>query len=219
MNPNNIEKPRKSIDGWMISTIVLSVLSIALIALAVLLYINYNEQKTDVDTKIRNAESSARNDQSKIELEKFTLREKDPNREFVGPDDYGRVTFNYPKTWSLFINEDANNGGTFEAYLNPISVPPISSTQQYALRVLIEEKDYDKTVSGYDSLVKKGDLKSSSVSAGGKTGTRLDGNFNKDIRGAAVIFKINDNTLTIRTDANTFLTDFDKLVTTIKFNQ
>jgi len=67
--------------------------------------------------------------------------------------------------------------------------------------------------------VKKGDLKASSTKADGNNGTRLDGNFTKDIRGYAVIFKIRDKTLTIRTDANTFLSDFDKLISTIKFNE
>jgi hypothetical protein len=67
--------------------------------------------------------------------------------------------------------------------------------------------------------VKKGDLKSSAVSADGSNGTRLDGKFTKDIRGAAVLFKIRDKTLTLRSDADTFKTDFDALIKTIKFNQ
>jgi len=57
------------------------------------------------------------------------------------------------------------------------------------------------------------------VKADGNNGTRLDGAFTKDIRGYAVIFKIRDKTLTIRTDANTFKSDFNKLINTIKFNE
>jgi hypothetical protein len=67
-------------------------------------------------------------------------------------------------------------------------------------------------------LVNKGDLKSSAVQINGEAGTRLDGAFSKDIRGSAVIFKIRDKTVTIRTDADTFKADFDALVATIKFN-
>jgi hypothetical protein len=62
-------------------------------------------------------------------------------------------------------------------------------------------------------------LKSSAVKADDQNGTRLDGSFSKDIRGSAVIFKIRDKTVTIRTDADTFRADFDALVATITFNK
>lgn len=208
-----------SANGWMVATIGLILLTSIVTGLAIWSFMGYNDQKTNVDNKIATAVNDAKNAQAVKDEAKFFERDKEPNREFVGPTDYGRVTFNYPKTWSVFVNKDLSIGDTYEAYLNPVSVPPISSTQQYALRVLIESKDYDKAIASYDYLVKKGDLTATSVTADGNNGTRLDGSFSKDIRGSAVIFKIRDKTLTIRTDANTFKADFDKLVSTIKFNQ
>lgn len=207
------------VDGRMIANIGLIFLSTAAVVIAVWSFINYNEQKTNVDGKIASAVSVANKTQADKDEAKFFEREKEPNREFAGPADYGRVTFDYPKTWSVYVNKDTTVGNTFEAYLNPISVPPVSVSQQFSMRVLIESKDYDKVVAGYSPLVKKGDLTASSVSVDGNTGTRLDGSFSKDIRGSAVIFKIRDKTLTMRTDANTFKADFDKIITTIKINQ
>lgn len=203
----------------MIAIIGLSLFVVAAAGAAIWAYMNYTEQKSNVDGKIEVAELNARRDQSEIEAEKFAQREKEPNRQFVGPDDYGRLIFNYPKTWSAYVARDVSRGGTYEAYLNPITVPPVSSTQQYALRVLIEERDYDQTVKQYENLVKKGDLRTSAVSANGHSGTRLDGNFTKDIRGAAVIYKIRDKSLTIRTDADTFKPDFENVIKTIDFAQ
>lgn len=219
MTKNSSARENGSVNVWMISTIGVAVLLVGVAVLAGFIYVNYDEQKTNVNGKIAIAVDDAKKVQADADEVKFTERDKEPNREFVGPDDYGRVTFNYPKTWSVYVNRDANSGGTFEAYLNPVVVPPVATSQQYALRVLIEEKDYDKSIAGYDSLVKKGDLKASSVSADGNNGTRLDGSFSKDIRGSVVIFKIRDKTLTIRTDAVTFTADFDNLIKTIKFNQ
>jgi hypothetical protein len=95
----------------------------------------------------------------------------------------------------------------------------VSASQQYSLRVTIEEKNYDTVISGYSSLVKKGDLRSSAVSVDGNNGTRFDGSFSKDIRGSAVVYKIRDKTVTLRTDADTFKPDFDALIMTVKFNQ
>jgi len=180
---------------------------------------SYTDQKNNVDSITTQRVAEAKKEQAdKLEAD-FQEREKEPNRLFVGPDDYGRLAFKYPKTWDLFVSKDASSGGTFEAYLNPGGVPPIVATQQYALHVTIEDKDYDKVVDSYQPLVKKGDLTSSSVKADDQNGTRLDGSFTKDIRGSAVIFKIRDKTVTIRTDAATFKPDFDALVKTITFNK
>ena len=52
-----------------------------------------------------------------------------------------------------------------------------------------------------------------------QNGTRLDGSFTEDIRGSAVIFKIRDKTVTLRSDAETFRADFDALIKTITFNK
>jgi len=203
----------------LILSVALGLLLVGVIIFAIWAFMNYNEQKTDVDGKVSVAVADAKKTQADDLEAKFAARDKEPNREFVGPEDYGRLTFNYPKTWSVYVAKDVSEGGNYEAYLNPVSVPAVSDAQQYSLRVKIEQTDYDKVISSYSSLVKKGDLKSSAVNANGSAGTRLDGNFSKNIRGSAVVFKLRDKTITLRTDADTFKTDFDALITTIKFNQ
>lgn len=208
-----------NISGSMLAIIGLVVLVLVTGGLGIWAYISYNEQKTNVDGKIDLAVAEAKKQQGDADEAKFAEREKEPNRQFVGPDDYGRLTFDYPKTWSVYVAHDVSRGGSFEAYLNPITVPPVSPTQQFSLRVVIEEKDYDQTVKTYEGLVKKGDLRTSAVSANGNNGTRLDGNFTKDIRGSAVIYKIRDKTVTMRTDADTFKPDFENIIKTINFNQ
>lgn len=208
-----------NISGSLIAIIGLSVLVLGAGAFAIWSFVNYSEQKTNVDGKVELAVAEAKKEQSEIEEEKYAQREKEPLRQFVGPDDYGRLTFDYPKTWSVYVARDTSRGGTYEAYLNPITVPPVSATQQYALRVIVEEKDYDQVVKTYEGLVKKGDLRTSAVSANGNNGTRLDGSFTKDIRGSAVIYKIRDKAVTLRTDADTFKPDFESLIKTINFNQ
>lgn len=199
---------------------VFAVLSVAFGGIAIWAYMQYESASNDVESKIKLAVSQAEKDQAEKDEQKFAEREKEPNYEFVGPDDYGRLTFKYPKTWSLYEATDIARGGDYKAYIHPEKVPPVSDSQRFAVRVLIENKDYDRVVQQYDSLVKKGDLRSSSTSSQGNTGTRLDGNFNKNIRGSAVIYKLRDKTATIRTDADsTFKADFDKLIQTITFEQ
>ncbi|MET0980167.1 MAG: hypothetical protein ABWX90_02845 [Candidatus Saccharimonadales bacterium] len=208
-----------AVSGSLIAIILLSILFLVAGSVAIWAYMNYSEQKTNVDSKIKLAEAIATKAQSDKDLTYFNEQEKLPNRLFVGPDDYGRLIFDYPKTWSVYVAKDVTEGGSYLAYLNPVTVPPVSDEQQFSLRVTIEQNDYDKVLKTYDNLVKKGDLRSSGFTANGNAGIRFDGNFTKNIRGSAVILKVRDKTVTVRTDADTFKPDFENIIKTINFNQ
>jgi hypothetical protein len=210
---------RGAINVWLILSIAFGVTTIVAAAFFVWAYGNYQDQKNNVDTKVSIAVAAAQKEQADLDEAKFLEREKEPNRQFVGPDDYGRLLFDYPKTWSMYVTQEASSGGRYEAYLNPISVPTINSSTQFALRVDIETKSYDSVVQSYNSKVKSGDLVATAVQADEVTGTRFDGTFSSNIRGAAVVFKIRDKTVTLRTDADTFKPDFDALIKTITFDK
>ena len=208
-----------AVDGWMVSTIGLIILVLASGSLAIWALMNYQEAQTNVDGKIGEAVALAKKEQAEEDEVKFAEREKEPRREFIGPDDYGRLSFTYPKTWSVYIEKDARRGGSYEAYLHPIQVPSLEDkeTQQVALRLQILDQDYTEHLRQYEDRLKKGDLRSENFSVNGENGIRLDGNFTEKIRGAAVIFKIRDKTVVLRTDADSLKPDFDTLIRTITF--
>ena len=112
------------VDGWMISTIGLIILVLGFGSLAIWAYLNYNEAKTDIDGKIELAKAEAKRDQAEADETKYREEEKNPRRDFIGPEDYGRVSFTYPKTWSVYVSKDAVKGGNYEAYFHPVQVPP-----------------------------------------------------------------------------------------------
>lgn len=209
MNRQNINKESGN-TMLIVVIVVLTIMTIVFGGLAIWSYVNYQNAYNDVEGQKEVAAAQARQEQAEKSLQEFTEREKEPNARFVGPDDYGRLEFNYPKTWSVHEATDISRGGTYEAYLNPGVVPPIGRDQQFALRVTV--------VAGYANLVRKGDLRSGVTTASGNQGTRFDGNFSNNIRGSAVVYKIRDKTVTLRTDAETFMTDFDRIIQTITYN-
>lgn len=209
---------RGAVSGLMVAVIGLCVLVLGLGSFGIWAFVAYNDATNDVDGKIAIAVAQGKEQKGNDDEAKFAEREKQPSKTFKAPDDYCGLSFQYPKTWSAYESEQVSNGADFKAYLNPDVVPPISSSQQYALRVLIEQKDYDQVTSQYDGLVQKGDLKQSSTSSNGNQGTRLTGNFSKNIRGDAVIYRCRDKTITVQTDADTFKSDFQSIVGTIGFN-
>lgn len=215
----------KSISQAGASTIVtvviagLSVFAAAFAGLAIWAYVNYADQKNNVDAKVSTAVATAEKEQADELEKKFTEREKEPNRSFAGPSDYGSLNFKYPKTWSVYVASDGSSSGrAFEAYLNPAIVPPLSAeASRYALYVKISNQQYESAIKEMQAKVAKGDLTTSAIKINDQNGTRLDGKFSTDIRGAAVIFKIRDKTLTIQTEADTFKPDFENIIKTITF--
>ncbi|AHB42442.1 hypothetical protein RAAC3_TM7C00001G0596 [Candidatus Saccharibacteria bacterium RAAC3_TM7_1] len=207
-------------SATVVLLVVLSVTTVLFGAGAVYAFVNYVDQKSNVDARVGQAVATAERQQAEKDQADFIEKEKLPNREYVGPSDYGSVSFSYPKTWSVYVANDGSNGEEFKAYLNPVVVPPVDKeSQRFALRVLVTNTQYDQAIQQYQGLVQQGDLKSSAIRINGHDGTRLDGKFSEDIRGAAVLFKIRDKTLVVRTDADTFKTDFTKIIKTLDFNQ
>ena len=214
---NKIVSQRGTSVPVVITIVLLSLLMVAFAGLAVWAYMNYVDQRDRVNLKIDAAVAIAEKDLGdKLEAD-FLEREKEPNRDFAGPSDYGTLSFKYPKTWSLYVASDASQGDGYEAYLNPGLVPAVSEDERFALRVNIVNQKYEEAIEEYQGLVEDGALRTSTVKANGENGTRLDGNFTENIRGAAVLFRIRDKTAILRTDADTFKPDFEKIIKTITF--
>lgn len=220
-NNNNPTKPIKPRGPWMVIAIIFIILSLILGGAFGWAFMQYLDYRDNTNYKISQAVADEQKRVSTEMQKKFAEEAKSPYALFVGPDDYGRVSFEYPKTWSVFVSSEVSSGTSnpFKAFFYPDVVPPVSETQQFALRMTIEDMDYDKAVNRYQNLIKKGDLSSEPVQVGLLNGTRLNGMFTKDIRGSAVMFKVRDKTLTLRTDSNAFMADFDKLVQTIQVTE
>ena len=221
MNTPSRRHQAGAVNGTLLAVIFLVIAVIALGSLSVWLYVGYQKATTNIEGQKKLAAASARKTQADEDAATYAEKEKQPFRLFVGPDDYGHLTFDYPKTWSVYVAQEPNgDGGDFAAYLNPRVVPPVDTeNQRFATRVTIQSQSYDDTIASFQDQVQAGELHSKPVSVNGHDGARLDGKFSEDIRGAAVIFKIRDKTAVIATDADTFLSDFNKIIKTIKFNQ
>lgn len=208
----------------LIKTIViigLSLIAATFIGLFIWMLVSYNDAKTDLDGKISLAVANAVDEKSaELELE-FAEREKDPYQDFSGPEDYGQLSFKYPKTWSVYIDSDASKGGNFEAYFNPGEVNPVSATTINALRVVIRDKSFDEIAAEYEKeMNKKGaNLSIESIKINNLAANRYTGTIpGTELSGYIVIFKIRDKTAILRTDSVLFKDDFDKVLSTVTFN-
>ena len=220
---------QKDVSGLIktIVIIILSLITVTFIGLFIWMFMQYNEAQSDVDGKIALAVSEAKDEQAAKDEDEFLEREKYPYRTFSGPADYGQLTFEYPKTWSVYVAADASNGGDFSAYFNPIQVDEVGRDTINALRVTIENKSFESVAEGYQRDVDRKDSKLTmeSVTVGNAekgitvTANRYTGVIpGTDLNGYIVIFKIRDKTAILQTDSVLFGEDFDKLLSTIVFN-
>lgn len=210
-----------AVNGSIIAIVALVVLVLIFGSFSIWSYINYIDQKQNVDSKVQEAVATAVLQESKKSEAAIEKYKNATTTLFVGPSDYGRLTFEYPKFWSAYQATDISEGGgaTYEAYLNPVQVPPVTETTKFALRITIEQKTYDQSLADYQDQIEKGELKSSAYSDGIHTGTKLVGTFNEDIYGTAVLVKMRDRTLTVRTDGDVFKENFETILKTVKFNE
>ena len=220
---NVMPEKKKDIVG-LVKTIViiaLSLIAVTFIGLFIWMSAQYGDVNDNVEERIALEVAKAKDEQASKDEAEFLEREKYPYRVFSGPIDYGELTFEYPKTWSVYVAAAADKGGDFNAYFNPLQVDAVGKDTINALRVTIQNKSFESVTEEYQKQMerKDADLTMESVTVNGAPANRYTGKIpNTELSGFIVIFKIRDKTVIMQTDSTLFQEDFDKLLETIKFN-
>lgn len=217
-------------EGALVSIVAIIILAIGLISASGFAFWAYNgrqDYKNNSDKKVAAAVSSAVS-QEKDKLQKqFDEQAKLPVLTFTGPLTYGSVTFNYPRTWNGYVDQnDASN--PLKAYfangLVPAQSTGSSAGVNYALRVDLVSMDYSQVLTSFAQALKKGVLTASAYvppqmvgKPNVQTSTRLDGQIenssqNNPIQGSMVVLKVRDKTLKIYTESPSFLSDFNNTI-------
>ena len=152
---------QKKDTSSLVKTIViiaLSLVAVTFIGLFIMMLLQRNEAQTDVDGQIAVAVAEAKDEQAaRLEAEHLE-KMKYPYKTFFGPVDYGEFSFEFPKTWNLYISRDASNGGDYEAFFNPEEIEPISNETVLALRLSILDSTFESVISGYSRFLGDGSL-------------------------------------------------------------
>ncbi len=212
--PVDEKKPRNTLIETIL-LIVVSLIAVVFIFLFIQKYIEWDAISADIDGQVNKAVAIAvAENTTKLESE-FAEREKFPYETFTGPVDYGSFSFQYPKTWSVYIAKDAAKGGDFEAYLNPREVEPVSSTTINALRVRIRDTAFDSVARTYESALKNGKLTLRTDTVGGVLANIYTGEISNNIHGAVMILKLRDKTVLLQTDSEIFLDEFNGILQSV----
>ena len=217
---SRIAKAKNRIDLMKtVGLIVVSLLAVLFIGLFIWMWVKWNDASTNVKGKVDVAVAEAKNElQTKLESE-FEEKEKYPYKVFTGPTDLGELSFEYPKTWSLYVQSSANRGGDYAAYLNPGQVNVVQEDTVMALRVSIKGTLFDQAISEYAEKVRSGDMTLSTTVVNGNNVNVYTGKMNNEYQGIICVFKLRDKTVVLQTDSTSvFSDDFYRILKTVKFN-
>ena len=208
----------------IILLVVFVIGTMVLAGLATYLYIEKNEAENNLDAKINTAVASAIATQIAADDKNCEAKLKESKTYFVGPADYGSLSFEYPKVWSVYIAADASDGKDFEAYVNPDHVPSTANKDNiYLLRIKITNTTFDKTAEEYAKFVEKGTMTVENRTVNGHNLSIYKGELkestSKEKRtGYVTLIKIRDKTAILQTDSLDFVDDYNSILNTITFN-
>ena len=215
----NQPKPKGTNGILTALTVLFGIGTVVFIVLFIWMAVEYGAISSDVDKRISDATIKAVDENTaKLEAD-FAEREKSPYKTFAGPVDYGEVTFNCPRTWSVYEYASAYTGGDYGAVFNPDKITSAEKDAINALRMTITSRSYDEVVKDYDGLIQDGKVTMDVIQVNGANVNLYRGEIVENLYSAAVIIKIRDKTVTVQTDAySVFENDFFNVLNSLKYN-
>jgi hypothetical protein len=207
--------------GRILTLVILALLLVAALGFGGWAYSKMLDYKNNSDKKAAAAVVNSKKQITADLQAQFDEQSKSPNKTFHGPPTYGTITFNYPKTWSGYV-DSSNSTEPIDGYFHPDVVPGTQSKTAYALRVELLSTDYSDVLGTFDGDIGQGKLTSRAYippkmqgAANVTAGVYLSGQINSNDqtqRGNMVVLKVRDKTLEIYSESNTFADDFNKTI-------
>ena len=102
----------------LILAILFGILFIAAAIFGFSAYQNGQDYKNNSDAKSAAAVAAAEKTQAATLQAQYDQQAKSPYKIYTGSSTYGSITFNYPKTWSAYVDE-TSSGEPLNAYFYP----------------------------------------------------------------------------------------------------
>jgi hypothetical protein len=207
------------ISGETISFVLTILVLFGAIGFGVWAFNGRQDYKNHVDTKVAAAVQIAQKQESATMTAQFAQDAKKPLKTYQGPEAYGSLVLNYPKTWSGYVDDGGTNGSALvDGFFAPGVVPSLTNQASvFALRVQVLSQAYAQTLQNFANQQQSGKL---SVSAYALpklqqvVGVKVSGQLNgvgptNTTTTTMVVLPLRSNTLEISTQGTQYLDDFN----------
>lgn len=200
-----------AVNVLVVSLIIASVLLVVTIGFAAWAFTERQSYKNDVDQKIAAAIEINTKQVSDQKDNEFLEKEKYPLDSFEGGSQFGLIKVSYPKTWSAHITENSSGA----VYIFDPGFISGESSAAHGLRILVENRPYNETLSTYDAQLLSGEAKAKAYilpKVRNVVGTRFDGTIESGKQGSVVILPLRDKTIKIINEVPGLVNDFDNII-------
>ena len=207
---------RRSHSYFMLFAISTTLL-LAVIGLAVWLFMDSNSLKSDFDGEVQKAVAERETViQAEIQAQ-FDEEAKSPNKTAKLAEALGGFEFSYPKTWSIYAVEKSTGTKLLDVYAHPDIVPDTSGETAFAFRATITNSAYDSAIKDLQKRVDRDVTSSTPYRSNGVLGSKFEGEIDSKTSGVLIALPLRDKTIKIWTESSTYITDFLKLAESLKF--
>jgi hypothetical protein len=169
--------------------------------------------KNNTDQIVATAVQVAEQKESSLKDSQYAELDKSPLKTYDGPEAYGSLILNYPKTWSGYVDDTGSGSALVDGYFNPGVVPSINDqTPTFALRVQVLGQSYSQTLSSLQGQqgVTFAPYKLPKVPS--VVGIEATGQIQSNVSGTMVVLPLRSDTLEIYTEGSQYVSDFNTYI-------
>jgi len=173
-------------------------------------FMSRQDYKNNSDDKAAVAAKKAADAEAVKKEAEFAEELKKPVKSFTGPETYGSLSFNFPKSWNEYIGAPSNSLAV-NNYFSPDYIPDIGSKALFALRVQISDSSYTSLVKTYEGAAKSGSAKVDvfiPAKVPSVKGTIITGAIKDKTQGVKVILPLRDKSIIFWTEGTDYTNDF-----------
>lgn len=169
---------------------------------------------TDRSKRVDDAKAA----QKILDDQAYENRNASNTKEFTGPSDFGAITFKYPKSWKVYLENNDDSNPTYTAYFSPEYVPPTSGSYSFALSFKIVNQEYNKYLQTLDQrkLISTQPWNNPNNTL---TGSKITGKLDEKTEqpnGSEIVIRVNNYTAIVRTDDyDKYGEDYDEIIATL----
>lgn len=204
-----------AINGLIVSLILAILLLLGAAGFAGWAYNSRQDYKNNSDAKVAVAVTAAKSQEDKIKDAQFAEAAKQPLKTYQGPEAYGSLVVNFPKTWSGYVDDTGTGSSLVDGYFAPGVVP--SATNQnsvFALRVQVLNQPYAQVLQTFAGQQQDGKITISAYAlpklpkvVGVKAVGQLNSNNQASVN--MIVLPLRSQTLEIWTQGDQYLNDFN----------
>jgi len=214
----NKQNQAGAVNSLAVSLVMAVLLLVAALGFGGWAFNSRQDYKNNTDEKVGAAVATAKTQQMGVDATKYGELAKQPLRAYNGPEAYGSLVVNYPKTWSAYVDDSGSGNALVDGYFNPGTVPSISNQHSsFALRVQVLNQPYSQILQTFTNA-QQNTTQPVSFSAYAlpkqpKTvGIKAVGQISQQTNGTMIIVPLRSNTLEISTQGNQYLNDFNNYI-------